>query len=322
MSKVIFNYNQIETEIQCEKDETMQQICARYATKIEKELISLIFMYSGKIIDLKLKFENVISDIDLKNEFFKVLVKSMDESVIIDNNIIKSCQSICPKCKEIALFEIKNYKIKLSCKNGDSTNILLSEYEATQKIDQSKIICDICKNNNKGNTFQSKFIRCNDCKKNICPLCVDNHDEYHNLINYDDKNFYCEEHSELFYSYCKSCKKNLCIECEKYHQKHETVNFGMLVPEKNTLKKNLEEYKKTKDNFNNNVKELIKKLNIVNDNIELLYKIYEDMVNNYIKLKSKRNYELIMNIIGFDTNIFIDELKQINDNKNNNIKYI
>ena len=96
----------------------------------------------------------------------------------------------------------------------------------------------------------------------------------------------------------------------------------MLVPEKNTLKKNLEEYKKTKDNFNNNVKELIKKLNIVNDNIELLYKIYEDMVNNYIKLKSKRNYELIMNIIGFDTNIFIDELKQINDNKNNNIKYI
>ena len=132
MSKVIFNYNQIETEIPCNKDETMQQICARYATKIEKELTSLIFMYSGKIIDLKLKFENVISDIDLKNESFKVLVKSMDETYKIDNHIIKPCQSICPKCKEIALFEIENYKIKLTCKNGDSTNILLSEYEGTQ----------------------------------------------------------------------------------------------------------------------------------------------------------------------------------------------
>jgi hypothetical protein len=319
MSKVIFDLNQIKTEILCDENETMEQICFRYATKIKKDLKTLIFMYSGKIINLNLKFKNIISDLDIGRNCFITLVKTLDDLDSDNIHISKAKQSICPTCSEIATIEIKNYKLRSSCKKGHICNILISQYDKTQQIDQSKIICEICNKNNKSITFQNKFHRCNSCEKNICPLCISGHNKFHNIIDYDDINFYCEEHSELFNSYCKSCKKNLCIECEKYHQKHDAVNYGNLIPEKNKLKKELEEYKNIKEDFIKSVKDIINKLEKLNENMEILYKINEDIVYNYINSKSKRNFEIIMNVNHFqlNNNIFIKEMKEFIRNKSN-----
>ena len=75
------------------------------------------------------------------------------------------------------------------CKNGHNiNNILLNNYEDSQKLDLCEIICDICKQNNKGNTHNNEFYLCNTCNKNICPLCKSIHDNKHKIINYDDKN--------------------------------------------------------------------------------------------------------------------------------------
>ena len=68
----------------------------------------------------------------------------------------------------------------------------MDQYEEGQKIDLSKIVCDICKINNKGNTHNNIFYICNTCNKNMCPICKSSHDNNHSIINYDDKNYICK----------------------------------------------------------------------------------------------------------------------------------
>ena len=319
MSKVIFNFNQIKTEIHCDENETMATICSRYASKIQQDLKSIYFIYSGKTIDLNLPFKQVINKTDSIKKCFILLVYSNDIKSEV-NHLINASQGICPKCSEIAILEILHCQIQSTCKKGHINNLKISEYENTQKIDESKIICDICKTNNKANAYKNTFFRCNNCKKNICTLCKISHDNSHGIIHYDDKNYICEEHSESYNSYCKSCNKNLCTECVKFHKSHEIVNYGNIVPDINELKNNLEEFRETKDNFNKTIRDIINKLETVMNNIEILYKINEDIVNKYIKSKSKRNYEVIMNINWFNSpkNNIIKEMKQIINIKNDN----
>ena len=83
--------------------------------------------------------------------------------LVYDENIYQSNGIICPECKESILIKIKDYKINLyECKNGHSLkNILLKEYEKTQNINLSKIICEICKINNKNN---DEIYTCFNCK--------------------------------------------------------------------------------------------------------------------------------------------------------------
>ena len=89
-----------------------------------------------------------------------------------DEDIIKSKDIICPECGEITKMDIIDYKITLfDCKNGHKIeNILLDQFENTQNIDRAKIICEICKQNNKNNTYKNMFYRCNTCDINICPF--------------------------------------------------------------------------------------------------------------------------------------------------------
>ena len=67
--------------------------------------------------------------------------------------------------------------------HNHNNNISLEEYENTQKVNLSKIICDECKIKNKGNSYKQIFYRCNTCKKNLCPLCKEKHLENHYIIN-------------------------------------------------------------------------------------------------------------------------------------------
>ena len=81
--------------------------------------------------------------------------------------------------------DIKDYKINLyDWKNGHrKENILLNEFEETQNIYLSNIICDICKKNNKSISYNNIFYKCLTCNNNICPLCKSNHDKEHKIIN-------------------------------------------------------------------------------------------------------------------------------------------
>ena len=70
-----------------------------------------------------------------------IIVDKYEEDKNNKNEII-SKDIICKKCKEDVLINIKNFKINIyGCKNNHKTNnILLNEFENTQKIDINKII--------------------------------------------------------------------------------------------------------------------------------------------------------------------------------------
>ena len=48
-----------------------------------------------------------------------------------------------------------------------------------------------------------------------------NHDNSHNIINYNDKNYICRKHNEKFVKYCKECKENICMLCQNEHKNHD-----------------------------------------------------------------------------------------------------
>ena len=51
MAKIIFNYYEIQTEIQCNLNEKIEDLYKKYVTKIGKDLSKVYFIYNGNIID-------------------------------------------------------------------------------------------------------------------------------------------------------------------------------------------------------------------------------------------------------------------------------
>ena len=203
MSQVEFTYQGIKTIIQCQLEDKMKNIRDNYINKINLNKNTIYFLYNGKVynqFDENLKLGDMMNSEDKKINKMNILVNENDNDDTIENNIVKSKDIICPKCKENIKMDIIDYRINLfGCKNGHKIdNILLNKFEETQNIDIANIKCDFCKNNNKNNSFNNIFYRCHRCKKNICPLCKSNHD--HEVINYDDKDYICENHYEKFIS--------------------------------------------------------------------------------------------------------------------------
>ena len=105
---------------------------------------------------------------------------------------------------------------------------------------------------------------CNNCNKILCPLCKNNHDKKHNIINYDLKNYICKIHSENYISYCNKCKINLCLKCQKEHKSHETILYSDIMPDKDDLINKLNNFRNILNKFNKNIeiKIMMKKLKI------------------------------------------------------------
>ena len=153
-----FNYKGNNIIIQCNIDDTIKEIIDKLIIKTSINKNSVVFLYSGNIINEELKLSEIIG----KEKKDKVNILVVDSKDNIDNNKIKikSKYIICPKCEENIKYKMNEYKINLyDCKNRHRmNNILLNEFENTQYIDISKIICDECKEKNKGNTYKMNFI--------------------------------------------------------------------------------------------------------------------------------------------------------------------
>ena len=172
----------------------MKEICSKYVIKIQKKLDDLIFLYGGQNLNLELKL-NQISDQNKIN----ILVYDKHSTIINANNNFKiSKHVICPECGDICLIKFEDHKIKLyDCKNNHIKYISLNDYEDTQKIYESKIICNICKKK-KNESYNSKFYICGTCNIFCCPLCSSIHTKEHKLIDYENKNYLCLRHNEQF----------------------------------------------------------------------------------------------------------------------------
>ena len=319
--EIEFSYQSQSTIIQGNTQDILNNTFQNFANKAQIDINSVYFLYSGNIIDGNSTIEQKINSSDKERKKMIILVYNRYEKAQ-NTMIIKPKDISCPKCGDIAKINIVDYKILLQCKNGHYIdNIKLDEYENTQKIDISKIKCDECNINNKSNTYNKLFFRCNTCNINICPLCADKHDKNHNIINYDDKNYICCKHNKIYNSYCDTCKSNICLFCEKEHKdnEHKIINYVELLPNMNKVNDNIKEIKNKIDKFNNIIDDIIKKLKKVKENIEYYYNINIDIINSLNK--NHMNYEILYNYNKIkDIEIINDINKIINNNENiNNI---
>ena len=178
MSEVNFIYNGINTLILCSKDETLKEICSKYAIKIQKNLDDLIFLFGGINLNLELRLNQISNQSKIN-----ILVYDKHSTIINTNNHFEiSKDVICPECGEICLIKFDDYKIKLyDCKNNHKKYISLNVYEDTEKIDESKIVCNICKKK-KNESNNKKFYICGTCNIYCCPLCSSIHQKTINFI--------------------------------------------------------------------------------------------------------------------------------------------
>jgi len=198
MAKILFKFNGLEIPIQCNIQDKMGTICKKFAMKIQKEEDNLYFLYDGNKIEKNLAFIEQANQIDKEVYQMIILVYEINKT-IIKEDLVKSNEIICPICNENIRINIKDYKINLfNCKNGHKiNNLFINEYEITQNIDQSKIICYICKKS-KSESFNKEFYKCCACDINLCPLCQSIHDKTHYTINYKIKNYICEKHKDIY----------------------------------------------------------------------------------------------------------------------------
>ena len=307
MAEVEFIYNGTKTIIQCNLNEKIKDISKRFKDKINLTNKNINYTYNGNLVlNEKLKFEDIVNNEDkIRKKMSFIVFDNLIETK--DKDIIKSNEIICPECKENIRMNINEYKINLlKCKNGH--NILLDEFEETQNINLTDIICNICKNNNKSISYDNIFYKCLTCNINICPLCKSSHDKNHIIINYDEKYYICNEHNEKYMLYCEDCNKNLCTLCDG-HKEHKRIFFVDILPKKEDLIKKKQLLKSTIDDFNSEIKVLISRFNEVTNKINIYYKIIEDMVNNYDN--KNRNYEIIYNLNQIQNNNINEELKKI-----------
>ena len=309
MAQVEFSFKGVSTIIQCNLDEKMKDIFQKFIDKTQIINKNIFYSYDGKTeINKELTFEEVASPEDkTKNKMNIIVLENKLESDLEKKVIIKSKNIICPECKENIKMEIKNFKINLyECQNGHKMeNILLNEFEYLQNKDLNSRKCDICNKINNDN-----FYKCLTCNNNICPLCTSNHCKNHKIINYDDKYYLCKKHNEKYITYCDNCKINLCALCEP-HKSHNKITYSDVLPNKEEL---FEKKKELKDKIyliNNDIKVLINILNSVMNNINIYYKINEDIIDNYNN-NENLNYETIyyLNQFKADDSI-LNELNKI-----------
>ena len=129
MAKVIFNYKGIQTEIQCNLNEKIEELYKKYGNKIGIDISKVFFIYNGNKINDNIILNEIINEEDKRRNIMNILVNE-NIKIIIKDNIKESKKIICPKCNENILIKINEYKINLfNCKNNHNiNNILLALY--------------------------------------------------------------------------------------------------------------------------------------------------------------------------------------------------
>ena len=313
MIQIEFIFNQQKIIIQAKSDEKFQSVIDRFIQKSQIQLDSVFFISNGNQIKPEQTMENIMTDMEKQNQKMKVLVNMIEDK----NNdkkqvIIKSEDIICPKCSEPCRITLCNCKIRLfGCANNHITNnIELIKFPKTQEVDISKIICDKCKVNNKGESTNYVFYKCFTCNKNLCVLCKINHQSDHNVIRDDLINNICPKHNEQLIKFCVECNLNTCFSCDEKHRKHKTINLVDLKPNIDEIKNKLLQLKKEIETFKNDIKVTMKKLSKLEEALNIFYGINNDILSKY-EMK-KRNYQILENLKLIDNNEIFSRLKEIN----------
>ena len=191
------------------------------------------------------------------------------------DSIKKSNQIICPICGDLAQIKFENNIITIfGCKYSHKIeNININEFESTQLIDFTKIICSQCKTKNKFNCMCIYY--CSNCDSYFCLSCLSKHDNSHTVVDSTLKFNFCSEHRDMFSFYCKTCEKNICPSCKYSHSYHNITDFDDININKEEMNRSSEEFKKIIVELSDSISDLTEKKN-------KMYNLY-DFFNNLIK---------------------------------------
>ena len=204
--KVNFNYKGSLITVQGTSEQTMDEMCRKFEGKSRINQNDVYYLYNGNVINRDNNtFNDIVNIIDRERGEINVVVKNEEEEDEI--NEIKCKYVLCPICKEKAQIKLNNYKISIfGCKNGHHIKDMnYEDFEKTQNINESEIICDSCQEQNKYDATDHLFYICYDCKKKLCPICEYKHEKTHNIINHAHYENFRIEGISLFYI---SCNKN------------------------------------------------------------------------------------------------------------------
>jgi len=102
MVEVIFNYEGINTKIQCNIDDIMKDIINKFLIKIGKNENDndLLYIYGANIINYELTFFQQASKLDNNRKAMNIIVKSNNDNKKEAKGII-SKDIICPELEKI-----------------------------------------------------------------------------------------------------------------------------------------------------------------------------------------------------------------------------
>ena len=298
MILVEFKYNGEDFKIKAQETETMEKICKEFSKKLNKDINQFNFIYSGTQLNLTKHLFEIINILDKERKIMARIVLDKYSTINTNKSMIKANHIICPTCKECARIGFENYNIKIyDCINKHTSYILFNEFENTQQIDESKIICQVCGQKNKSNTYNKLMFLCISCNKNLCPLCKEQHNQSHQIINYEQKYYICKKHNRSFNSYCNTCQKDNCVLCESEHNFHHVTPYSQIIPISDSLNNIFsQKIKKSINEFNNKISLLINKLSNIKMNLEIYLKIIENIIQNYLSNNNNINYKILINL--------------------------
>ena len=318
MVEIIFNYNQRLVTIQSKLEDLFQSSIDKFIQKVLINPKSIYYTANDGLMNPEKTIGSQISEAEKNVKKISVLVNNIeDDEQDYQPVIVQSKEIICPTCKEPCIFTIENSQIKLfNCKNKHTIKgIKFTDFNKTQMLDMSKIVCGLCKNKNKGHSHNNEFYFCLSCEQNICPLCKSQHEKSnpnHKVKNYDEKNYLCPKHIDSFIKYCKNCNLNICFSCTREHEQHEV--FEIKDVDIGEAKEKLELIKSEIQKVTNKINEIIEHLIRFIDEINMYYEINKNILNNYDLEKRNRNYQVLESINNIKiNNEMYNRLRSINN---------
>lgn len=283
MSTIYFNYGGKTMNIQCTEANTIESILSKISNKMTKKIYEFNFFVDLNNFDSNYTLGEMQSHLLNKN----LVIELRDSFEEKREKSEKSKQIICPKCFSLANIKFDNYKIRLykcKCKiKHKLDNILLEEFEETQKIPQ----------------------------------------DYLHIVNNNKNIFKCEEHNDLFCAYCKTCKQDLCPYCRSEHKSeyknHNIFSLSDLLPDKKDLSFKYQKLIQMIDKTNKIIEEYINKLLKVKISLDTLKNTAQNLFQNYDP--KKRSYHILKNINNFKFDFVIKDLDDIIKDITNNCNF-
>jgi hypothetical protein len=295
--KATFSYLTKSIQVKCKDDELIQKMFESFASELKdgSEWNHYIYYYEGKKLGhgTKICEDKYIAH---KKEITITAQKKL--------RVVK-----CPKCKcNDCIVNLKDYVLSYyGCKYNHTFTTVYDEYINDQKIDTSELRCNAPGCDRTQQNYALGFYKCLTCSDLVshstyfCKEHKELHEQDHETVKYDKKNYYCEKHFKPFVKYCFTHKENLCEECSTEHKEHKVMSYESMVPNIDKLKESLKAVESNIVKLRIIIDDLKTRLDgalrifrrysyIANDVIGK-YELFNTELKNYRILKSLRNLQ-------------------------------